>query len=140
MHWNRSKKAQNYYQKYNNERGLANISERLGDVLRNKNDFAAALTNYSKSMEICQRQEDQIGIANMNVKVGLTFLGKGDSENALDHLEKALTFYDSVDVPDKQAFVLAAIGQILLSGDSEKALKFLNRQGKSTNGLATGHP
>lgn len=119
------KGALQFYEEENDFRGSANVSERLGDALRQKSDHHSARRYYQRAMDICNTHNDQVGVANMNIKLGLACLGLGGEGQALNYFEDALSFYEQMEVPDKQAFVLAAIGQIFQSKEPERALKFM---------------
>lgn len=118
--------ALDYYQKQNDQRGQANVLERIGDVQRSTGHVDTSLVHYRRVMEICREHGDEVGTANMNVKLGLAYSAVHDEKQALDCFEKALTFYDQFGVPDKQAFVLAAIGRIVVKKEPSRAVRFLN--------------
>ena len=80
------------FEQNGNEKGMANASDKLGDVCMARQDYEKALLHFQKSFEICDKFEDQFSLLALRKKMAA-------ANRSLCKYEKAVSIYmDILDV------------------------------------------
>jgi tetratricopeptide (TPR) repeat protein len=129
------------FKKNEDEKNIANLMERLGDLARDQEDLSGALEAFSRAKEICQNQNDELGLAHFNEKLALVYRSHGQLETAIQSFEEASTYYERHRVADRLAFVLTGLGELKYKiGQPQEALDYLGRALKIYRNLGARGP
>ena len=111
-----------------NDKQIANLMGRLGDLSRKRGDFSRAMKAFARAREICQGHSDQLGTAYFSERMALVYNHQENFEQAIECFQEALTYYEQYRVADRLAFVLSGLGELQNKmGQPEEALEYLRR-------------
>lgn len=110
------------FEEQGDEPGIANASDRLGDVCLERQDYAAALANYQRAYAICEKEGDSFSILALNKKMAAVYRKLGESDKALEHLFDIVDHYQFTKDPKGMVEVLTLIAELYQEkGDQLKA-------------------
>lgn len=110
------------YEQENNEAGIANAANRLGDICRSNEDFGKALEHYERAYKICQKESDRFSLFTIEQKQAGIYWEKGDYQEALRRYIKVMDEFEALNNPRGTVETLEVIADIYLKlGEQEKA-------------------
>ncbi len=110
------------FEESGNEQGVANASDRLGDVCLARESYADALTNYQRAYEICEKEEDSFSILALNKKIAAVYKKLGELDKALEILFDMMEHYQLTKNPKGMVDILTVVAEVYLEkGQSQKA-------------------
>lgn len=120
-----AREAESIAVRINWKRGIANAEIDQGLNYMVKNDYTAAISHYSKALEIYKKIGDKVGMGSVYANMGHLYLAKSDYTHALDNDFKALRFFEDLNDAGRKAIVLENIGTIYLEQKNyTKALEY----------------
>jgi tetratricopeptide (TPR) repeat protein len=110
------------FEEKGDEQGVANASDRLGDVCLAKKDFAAALEHYRRAYAICEKEEDSFSTLSLNKKIAAIYREQGELDKAMEILFDMIEHYHLTRNPQGMVEVMAVIAQLYQEkGENKKA-------------------
>lgn len=110
------------FEEKGDEQGVANASDRLGDVCMEKQDYAAALENYQRAYSICEKEEDSFSILALNKKIAALYRKQGELDKAMEILFDMVEHYHLTRNPKGMVEVMTVIAELYREkGDNAKA-------------------
>ncbi|XCN74641.1 MAG: tetratricopeptide repeat protein [Candidatus Electrothrix aestuarii] len=110
------------FEEKDDEQGVANASDRLGDVCMEKQDYAAALENYQRAYSICEKEEDSFSILALNKKIAALYRKQGELDKAMEILFDMVEHYHLTRNPKGMVEVMTVIAELYREkGDNSKA-------------------
>ena len=114
------------FQKDNDQNGIANSSDKLGDICLLKDEFEKALAYWETTYDICEKASDRMSTFSIVKKRAKLYLQWQQFDKAIElHLEM-LDEYSSNNNPQGSVDTLEAMSEIYLAkGDKSKAVDCL---------------
>jgi len=110
------------FEEKGDEQGVANASDRLGDVCLAREQYADALTNYQRAYQICEKEEDSFSILALNKKMAAVYKKLGELDKALEILFDMIEHYQLTRNPKGMVDILVVVAEVYLEkGETEKA-------------------
>lgn len=110
------------FEEQNNQAGIANASDRLGDACMARSEYAMALANFQRARDICEKEDDSFSILALHKKMAFAYRKLGDHAKALELLFDILEHYRLTNNPKGAVEVLIIIGETFLEqGDTPQA-------------------
>jgi tetratricopeptide (TPR) repeat protein len=110
------------FEEQGDEAGIANASDRLGDVCLERQEYAAALEHYRRAYAICEKAEDSFSILALNKKMAAAHRKLGQFDKALDYAFDMVEHYQFTKDPKGMVEVLTLIAELYQEkGDQLKA-------------------
>lgn len=110
------------FEEQGDEQGVANASDRLGDVCLARDEYAMALANFKRAFAICEKEDDSFSQLALNKKMAVTYRKLGDHEKALELLYDMLEHYRLTQNPKGAVEILIVIAEVYSQlGDRAKA-------------------
>jgi tetratricopeptide (TPR) repeat protein len=110
------------FEEQGNEAGVANASDRLGDVCLAKKEFQLAIDNFKRAKEICQKEDDSFSLLALNKKIAGGLKKLGQLDEALELLFDIFEHYSLMRNPKGTVEILEVIAEVYIEkGDNEKA-------------------
>jgi len=110
------------FEEKGDEQGVANASDRLGDVCLEREDFNNALKNYQRAYEICEKEEDSFSILALNKKIAAVYKKQGELDKALEILFDMVEHYQLTKNPKGMVDIMVVIAEVYLEkGEKQKA-------------------
>jgi tetratricopeptide (TPR) repeat protein len=110
------------FEQKGDEQGVANASDRLGDVCLEKQDYAAALNHYRRAYAICEKEEDSFSILSLNKKITAVYRQQGELDKALELAFDMVEHYQLTKNPKGMVEVLVVVAELYREkGESGKA-------------------
>ncbi len=110
------------FEEQGNEAGVANASDRLGDVCLAKKEYQMAIENFLRAHEICKKEEDSFSILALNKKIAGAHKKLGHLDQALELLLDIFEHYSLMKNPKGTVEILEVIAEVYLEkGEKEKA-------------------
>jgi len=94
--------------------GVANASDRLGDVCMAKEQYQLAIDNYMRAYEICEKEEDSFSILALNNKLASAYRGLGQFDNSLKILFDIVDHHSDLNNPKGVVEVLETVAEVYL--------------------------
>ena len=102
--------------------GVANASDRLGDVCLAKKEYKMAIDNYLRALEIIRKDEDSWSELSLNKKMAKAHEGLGELSKALELMFDVSEHYSLTRNPKGTVETLEEIGRLFeVAGEKEKA-------------------
>ncbi len=102
--------------------GVANASDRLGDVCLARNEYQMAIGNFLKSYEICEKGDDSFSMVSLNKKIALAHKKLGQYDEALKLLLDVFEHYSLMRNPKGTVEILEVIAEVYQElGQNKKA-------------------
>ena len=110
------------FQEKGDEQGVANASDRLGDVCLAREEYADALENYQRAYEICEKEEDSFSTLALNKKIAAVYKKQGELDKALEILFDMVEHYQLTKNPKGMVDILVVVAEVYLEkGEKQKA-------------------
>ncbi len=110
------------FEEKSDEQGVANASDRLGDVCMEKKDFTAALEHYRRAYAICEKEEDSFSTLALNKKIAAIYREQGELDKAMEILFDMVEHYHLTRNPKGMVEVMTVIAELYREkGDTQKA-------------------
>ena len=110
------------FEEKGDEQGIANASDRLGDVCLEREEYDNALMNYQRAYEICEKEEDSFSILALNKKIAAVYKKQGELDKALEILFDMVEHYQLTKNPKGMVDILVVVAEVYLEkGDRQKA-------------------
>ena len=110
------------FEEKGDEQGVANASDRLGDVCLEREDFNNALKNYQRAYELCEKEEDSFSILALNKKIAAVYKKQGELDKALEILFDMVEHYQLTKNPKGMVDIMVVIAEVYLEkGEKQKA-------------------
>jgi len=110
------------FEEQGDDQGVANASDRLGDVCMAKEEYRKALEHFDRALAICSKEHDIFSTLALNNKRAAAYRKLGDTENALNVLFAVLDHYAETRNPRGTVEVLETIAEVYIErGENQKA-------------------
>ena len=110
------------FEEQDNEQGVANAADRLGDTCLAREEYAMALANFQRAFVICEKADDSFSQLALNKKMAGAYRKLGDRDKALELLYDMLEHYRLTQNPKGAVEILTVIAQVYCeTGDKGKA-------------------
>lgn len=110
------------FEEQNDQVGVANASDRLGDACLGRGEFAMALANFQRAYTVCLSEEDSFSQLSLNKKMVLCHRNLGDMASALELLDDMLEHYRVTRNPKGAVETLKIMAEVYISmEDKNKA-------------------
>jgi len=118
------------------ENGVANATDKLGDLCLEKKDYAKAIEHYRRAYAICEKAADEFSLTALNKKIARAQCGLADFDAAINiHLDLMET-YRIYNNPGKVVETLETLAEIYLQkGDRDAAIDALRVAANIHNGF-----
>ena len=104
------------------EQGIANASDRLGDVCVAKEEYEMALKHYQRAYEICEREEDFFSMVSLKKKNAGVYKRLGELDKALPILFDVFDHYTQHRDPKGTVEILEVLVEVYTEqGKHDKA-------------------
>ena len=100
------------FEEQGDEQGVANASDRLGDVCLERQDYAAALEHYRRAYAICEKEEDSFSILALNKKIAAIYRKQGELDKALEIAFDMIEHYHLTKNPKGMVEVLVVTAEL----------------------------
>jgi tetratricopeptide (TPR) repeat protein len=110
------------FEEKGDEQGIANASDRLGDVCLEREKYDDALAHYRRAYEICEKEEDSFSILALNKKIAAVYKKQGELDKALEILFDMIEHYQLTQNPRGAVEILVVIAEVYREqGENAKA-------------------
>ncbi len=110
------------FEEKGDEQGVANASDRLGDVCLAREEYDAALENYQRAYEICEKEEDSFSTLALNKKIAAVYKKLGELDKALEILFDMVEHYQLTRNPKGMVDIMVVVAEVYLEqGEKQKA-------------------
>lgn len=110
------------FEEQNNEQGVANASDRLGDVCVAREEYAMALEHFQRAYDICHKEQDIFSIVTLNRKMAGVHKRLGDLDKTLSILFDVFDHYSQLRDPQGTVEILEVIAEVYQEkGEYDKA-------------------
>lgn len=110
------------FEESGNENGIANASDKLGDVCMAKEDFATALKHFERAYAICETADDDMSKMTLTGKIAEAQCGLKQYDEAITTYLGLIDTYYWFNSPGGAVHILEKLAQVyLLKGEREKA-------------------
>ena len=110
------------FEEQGNEAGIANASDRLGDVCVERQEYSIALEHYRRARAICEKEEDSFSILALNKKMAAAHRKLGEFDQALEYAFDMVEHYHLSKDPKGMVETLAVIAELYRDkGEKAKA-------------------
>lgn len=110
------------FQEKNDDNGIANASNQLGNLCLEREDFEKALPHYERAFEICDKSNDRMSILAILHNVVDAYRGLKSYDNAVETCLDILDLYQDNRDPQGTVQILEKVAEIYLAdGKSHKA-------------------
>lgn len=110
------------YEQEDNEIGVANASDKLGDICDAKGDTTAALEHYDRCYTVCQKHADRLSLFSIEKKKAKIMHNSGELDKAIALYLDILAEYGTLRNPQGSVDTLEILAGIYLTkGERTKA-------------------
>jgi len=100
------------FEEQGNEQGVANASDRLGDVCVAKEEYTMALDNFQRAFDICAKEDDIFSLVMLNKKIAGVYKRLGELDKTLDILFDVFDHYSELRDPKGTVEILEVIAEV----------------------------
>jgi len=110
------------FQEENNQHGIANAADKLGDICRERQEFEKDMTHYDTAYRICETDFDQDSLFSIEKKRAAIAWEMKDYDKAIQQYLDILDEYNGNNNPQGSVETLETMAEIYLEkGDKVKA-------------------
>lgn len=110
------------FEEKDDEQGMANCFDRLGDVCVAREEYQMALDHFQRAYTICEKQHDIFSMVSVNRKKAGVYKRMGELDKALDLLFDIFDHYSQLRDPKGTVEILEVISEVYVEmGESTKA-------------------
>ena len=115
------------FEEKGDEQGVANCSDRLGDVCVAREEYQMALEHFQRAHSICEKEKDIFSTVSLNKKIAGIYKRTGDLEKALSLLFDIFDHYSQLRDPKGTVEILEVIAEVYMekgeNGNAADALR-----------------
>jgi tetratricopeptide (TPR) repeat protein len=108
------------FEEKGDEQGVANASDRLGDVCLAREEYDNALEHYQRAYTICEKEEDSFSTLALNKKIAAIYKKQGELDKALEVLFDMIEHYQLTKNPKGMVDILVVIAEVYLEKDDNQ--------------------
>jgi len=108
------------FEEKNNQDGIANASNQLGNVCLQKEDFEKAKEHYRRAWDICERFEDSMSLLALSVQLVAVHRELGEYEKAMSLCLDMLETHDRNNNPKDTVATMETIADIYLDQNKKE--------------------
>ena len=117
--------AYDFYKREKDPKGYVKSCFLFGNVQWAKGEPHGALPPFKEALELCRTHEDALGTATFLDRIATMHRILEQDEEASSCFQEALTYWEKLSIPDRQAVTLTNLGDIQRKkGDLSKAIDF----------------
>lgn len=105
------------YKERQDERGIANASDKLADICLEREEHAKALPHLERALEICERANDDLSATALKKKLARAYDGIGEYGKALELYGDLLETYRTFRDPGSAVRTLESMSKTYLAMD-----------------------
>ncbi|MCL7488030.1 MAG: tetratricopeptide repeat protein [Desulfobulbaceae bacterium] len=110
------------FEEQGDEQGIANCSDRLGDVCVAKEEYRMALEHFQRAYDICEKEHDIFSTVSLNRKIAGIYKRTGELDKALSLLFDIFDHYSQLRDPKGTVEILEVIAEVYTQmGENAKA-------------------
>lgn len=110
------------FEQEQNENGLANTADKLGDLCAERGEHEAALRHYARAFQICTTANDRFSLMALNKKKAAVSFAAHNYPEAIELYLDLLDEYGALRNPEGSVQILEALAEVFLAnGEKEKA-------------------
>lgn len=110
------------FEQEGNESGIANASDKLGDICAGRGDFDTALKHYDRAYAICEKHSDRFSLFSIEKKKAKLMYDADELDKAIALYLGVLDEYSALRNPQGSVDTLETLAEIYLKkGDKAKA-------------------
>ncbi|HER62748.1 MAG TPA: tetratricopeptide repeat protein [Desulfobacteraceae bacterium] len=110
------------FEEQGDEQGIANCSDRLGDVCVAKEEYRMALEHFQRAYAICEKEHDIFSTVSLNRKIAGIYKRTGELDKALNLLFDIFDHYSQLRDPKGTVEILEVIAEVYTQmGENAKA-------------------
>jgi len=110
------------FEEQEDEQGVANAADRLGDTCMAQEEYEMALEHYQRAFAICEKEEDSFSTLALNKKMAASQRKLGRLDKAMDILYDILEHYQLTKNPKGVVEILMVMAEIFVQqGKIEQA-------------------
>lgn len=95
---NALKRVVEFYEKIDNQKGIAIIYGNMGNIYGGRNEYREALKYFNKTLAIFKTIDNRIGEARMNSSLGIIYEEIGDTTRALKYFDNSIALYNDLEL------------------------------------------
>ncbi len=107
------------FEEKKDQQGIANASDRLGDVCLELQQYDDALKNYQRAFTICEQEQDSFSTLALNKKIAAVYKKQGELDKALEILFDMVEHYQLTRNPKGMVDILVVIAEVYVSKDEK---------------------
>ena len=110
------------FEQENNEHGIANASDKLGDICVEQGNYDKALSHYDKAYAICEKETDRFSLLSLEKKKANIFFKAERFQEAVDIYLDILDEYQFLKSPKGAVEIIEILADVYIAmGEKEKA-------------------
>ncbi len=110
------------YEERNDQNGVANASNQLGNVCLQSEEFEKAQLHYQRAWDICEKENDQMSLISLQKQFVLVYRGIKQYDKAINGCLELLDTYSTNNDPANSVNILEDLAEIYLeNGNPSKA-------------------
>jgi len=110
------------FEEKGDEQGVANCSDRLGDVCVAKEEYQMAMEHFQRAYDICEKEHDIFSMVSLKKKKAGIYKRIGEQDKALDLLFDIFDHYSQLRDPKGTVEILEVISEVYVeTGENSKA-------------------
>jgi len=102
------------FEEQEDDAGVANASDRLGDTCMAKEEYEMALEHYKRAFDICEKKEDSFSTLALNKKMAVSYRKLGQLDEALELLYDMLEHYQLTKNPKGVVEMLTVMAELFI--------------------------
>ena len=118
------------FEEQGDEQGMANCSDRLGDICVAREEYQMALEHFQRAYAVCEKEHDIFSMVSLNKKTAGIYKRIGELDKALDLLFDIFDHYSQLRDPKGTVEILEVISEVYMEmGENGKAADALRTIG-----------
>ncbi len=114
------------FEEQEDEQGVANCSDRLGDVCVAREEYGMALEHFRRAYAVCEKEHDIFSMVSLNRKIAAIHKRTGDLDTALELLFDIFDHYSQLRDPRGTVEILEVIAEVFVEkGEPARAVDAL---------------
>jgi len=110
------------FEQENNENGIANASDKLGDICVEQRNYDKALGHYDRAYAICEKETDRFSLLSLEMKQAHIYFKTKRFQEAVDIYLDILEEYQFLKSPKGAVDTLEILAEVYVAmGEREKA-------------------
>ena len=111
------------FEEENNENGIANAADKLGDICAGHGEFEKASQHYARAYKICEKHQDRFSLFSLEKKQAKLMADAKNYEKAINLYLEVLDEYSALRNPQGSIDTLDILADLYIkNGDKEKAI------------------